>query len=98
MILEILHAIIGLSFGLFIPGFLLTLVLFKKINPLERIVISVGLSIGIDILIGLFLGANKTMKEITGGITELNIWLYLIFISVILGVIYLARLPKKSHH
>ncbi len=97
MILDILHAIIGLLFGLFIPGFLLTLILFKKIDILERIALSIGLSIAIDVLVGLFLGANKTMKEITGGITELNVWLYLIFISVILGFIYVLRLPKKTN-
>ncbi len=95
MILDILHAIIGLAFGLFIPGFLLTLILFKKIDLLERIALAIGLSIAIDVLVGLFLGANKTMKDITGGITEVNVWLYLVFVSVIFGFIYVATLPKK---
>ena len=96
MILDILHAIIGLAFGLFIPGFLLTLILFKKIDLLERIALAIGLSIAIDVLVGLFLGANKTMKEITGGITEINVWLYLVFVSVVFGLIYILRLPKKK--
>ena len=92
MILEILHTIIGLLFGLFIPGFLLTLILFKKIDILERITLSIALSITIDIFIGLFPGINKTMKEITGGITEFNLWLYLIAISVIFAFIYVVQL------
>ena len=96
MIIEILHAIIGLAFGLFIPGFLLTLILFKKIDLLERIALAIGLSIAIDVLVGLFLGANKTMKDITGGITELNVWLYLVFVSVVFGFIYVIKLPKKK--
>lgn len=101
MIIEIFHAIIGLSFGLFIPGYLLTLILFKKIDILERIALAIGLSISIDVLVGLFLGANKTMKEITGGITEFNVWFYLIFVSLALGVVYLFQLQiehkkKKS--
>tara|TARA_Y100000310_G_C20606168_1_gene775581 strand:+ start:526 stop:870 length:345 start_codon:yes stop_codon:yes gene_type:complete len=98
MILEILRAIVGILFGLFIPGFLLSLILFKKIDILERIALAIGLSIAIDVLVGLFLGANKTMKEITGGITELNVWLYLVFISVVLALIYVLRLPKKRTH
>lgn len=96
MIFTILHAIIGLAFGLFLPGFLLTLLLFKQLDLLERIALSIGFSISIDVLVGLFLGANQTMKQITGGITPFNVWLYLIFISVVLGFIYIVRLPPKN--
>jgi len=91
MIFEILHAIAGLVMGLFIPGFLLTLILFKELDLLERIALSIGLSIAIDIFVGLFLGANKTMKMITGGITEFNVWFYLVVVCVILLFIFVLQ-------
>ena len=96
MIIEIFHAIIGLVMGLFIPGFLLTLLLFKKIDILERIALAIGLSISIDVFAGLFLGANKTMKDLTGGITELNVWLMLTFVSVVFLFIYIVKDFKRG--
>lgn len=91
MIFDILHAILGLGFALFIPGFLLTKILFHEQEILETIAFSVAFSIAIDIFLGLFLGANETMFNITGGITEMNVWFYIMGISLILGVIYLLK-------
>ncbi len=91
IVLDVLHALIGLAFALFIPGFLLTKVLFKDQEILEMIAFSIAFSIAIDIFLGLFLGANETMFEITGGITELNVWFYLIIITIILGIVYLLK-------
>jgi len=88
---NIVHAILGLAFGLFIPGFLLTSLLFDKQDWTEKIAFSVAFSIAINIFLGLFLGANKTMYQITGGITELNVWFYLIFITLILSILYIIK-------
>ncbi|MFH1971876.1 MAG: hypothetical protein ABIJ18_00175 [archaeon] len=88
---NIIHAILGLSFGLFIPGFLLTKLIFNDQELLETVAFSVAFSIAIDIFLGLFLGANKTMYQITGGITELNVWFYLILITLILGLLYIMK-------
>ncbi|MBT4175144.1 DUF1616 domain-containing protein [archaeon] len=88
---NIVHAILGLAFGLFIPGFLLTKILFNDQDPLEMVALSVTFSVGIDIFLGLFLGANETMASITGGITELNIWYYLVIITLILGFIFILK-------
>ena len=81
MILHILQIIFGLVFALFIPGFLLTLIFFKELELIEKIGLAFVLSICIDIFVGLFLGYNETMKNITGGITSKNVWLYLLNIS-----------------
>ena len=91
IVLDILHAVIGLAFALFIPGFLLTKIIFNGQEILETVAFSIAFSIAIDIFLGLFLGANKTMFNITGGITELNVWFYILGISIILGVIYLLK-------
>lgn len=98
MIIEILHAIIGLAFGLFIPGFVLTHILFKQQELLERIALSIGLSIAIDVFTGLFLGANKTMKDITGGITEANVWFYLTAVTAILLLILFIQRQTSKHN
>ena len=98
IILDILHAIIGLAFALFIPGFLLTKIIFKEQELLETIAFSIAFSIGIDIFLGLFLGANETMYQLTGGITELNLWFYLLIITSILVVVLVLqkyRISKK---
>ncbi len=91
MILAILRAILGLAFGLFIPGYLLTRLIFKDQEILETIAFSVAFSITIDIFLGLFLGANEIMANITGGITEFNVWYYLILISIFLGFILVLK-------
>ncbi|MFC1686026.1 hypothetical protein ACFLZZ_03315 [Nanoarchaeota archaeon] len=91
MIIELLHFLIGAAFLLFIPGFLLSLVLFKELDILERIALAMGLSISIDVLLGLILGFNKTMAQFTGGITELTVWIILILLSAIFGFIYYKK-------
>lgn len=96
MILEILNAILGLAFGLFIPGFILNQILFKEQEMLERIALSIAFSISIDIFIGLFLGANLTMKNLTGGITVINVWISILLTTIILAVVYyLQKVLKK---
>lgn len=93
----IIHAILGLAFGLFIPGFLLTKIIFKDQDPLEMVAFSVAFSIAIDIFLGLFLGANETMANITGGITELNVWFYLALLSVILfSIVLIQKYMKRA--
>lgn len=95
MILQILHAIAGFAFGLFIPGYLATLVFFKELDHLEKITLGFILSICIDIIIGLILGYNETTKNITGGITSTNLWIALLSISIIL-LITLTIQDKKD--
>ena len=91
MIIELLHFIIGIAFLLFIPGYLLSLVLFKKLEILERIALAIGLSISIDVILGLIFGFNKLTAQITGGISGLKIWLGLISVSLVLSVVYYKR-------
>ena len=91
MIIELLHFIIGMAFLLFIPGYLLGLVLFKKLEILERIALAIGLSISIDLVLGLIFGFNKLAAQITGGISELKIWLGLISISLVSFIIYYKK-------
>lgn len=89
MILYILHLLVGLTLGLFLPGYILTLILFKELTQIEKISLAVGLSICIDIALGLVLEANRITRFITGGITESNVWCSLGVVSGIFLIIFL---------
>lgn len=89
MILQILQFILGAAFFFFIPGYLLTLVLFKKdITSFEKIALSIGLSLAINIFIGLLLAFNKIF-------TSRNLWICIITISLTLLIIFFIE-KKKS--
>ncbi len=89
MILQIFQFILGAAFFFFIPGYLLTIVLFKKgITNFEKIALSIGLSLAINIFLGLLLAFNKIF-------ISKNLWIYIIIISLILLIILFIE-KKKS--
>lgn len=85
---KLLHIIFGIAFVMFIPGILLTLVLFKKMDWLERFALGFGLSISITIFTGLiftFPNDNR-ISAMVGGIK--GVLPALVIISVIFFLIY----------
>jgi uncharacterized membrane protein len=89
MILKILQFILGTAFFFFIPGYFLTIILFKKsITDFEKIALSIGLSLAINIFIGLLLAFNKIF-------TSKNLWICIITISLILLIIFFIE--KRNH-
>jgi len=97
-ILQILQIIIGLPLALFLPGYLITRIFFKELEELEKIALGFVVSIAVDIFLGLFLGYNKYMKELTGGITALNLWIYLGSITILLLIFWalIRRNERKA--
>lgn len=93
--IDILRIIIGLLLALFIPGYFLARIFFNELEELEKVALGFVLSIAVDIFLGLFLGYNKYMKELTGGITATNLWIYLGGITIIL-VIFWALIQKEE--
>ena len=91
MIIDILRVVIGSLFALFIPGFLLVLIFFKELNKLQKVTLSIVLSMIMTVFISIFMGYNETMKDLTGGVTAYNLWIYEILISVILFFTYLIK-------
>jgi len=81
--LSVLRAILGFILVFFLPGFAWTLVFFRQINILERIVLSFGLSIAV---VTLSLLALNKLIEIR--ITGFNSALVIIVITIIPVVIY----------
>ena len=90
-ILNIIQIIIGLPLALFIPGYLIARICFKELEELEKVALGFVLSIALDIIVGLFLGYNETMKNITGGITAFNLWLYIGTITIILIITWVIK-------
>jgi|GEM_PF-2266972 len=95
-IIDIARIVIGLPLALFIPGYLIAWLAFRELSHLEKIALGFVMSICVDIAVGLFLGYNKQMKELTGGITALNLWVYLGSITVILAVMLFYK--EAVHH
>ena len=61
------------------------------IKYLHNLALGFVLSISLDIFLGLFLGYNENMKNLTGGITAYNVWVYLLAITFILFIIYVYK-------
>ncbi len=92
-----LRVIIGIPLVLFVPGYLIALRFFKEMDTLEKIGLGFIFSISIDLVVGLILGYNRSMRELTGGITEMNLWVMLMFITVFLLGIYIKPDKTKKH-
>ncbi len=89
--LPVFRAILGVIIMFFLPGFAWSLVFFRGINVLERIVLSIGLSVAITTLS--ILALNKLLGI---RITGVNSLLIIIVITVIpLAFYYIRRLVKR---
>ena len=92
-LLQILRAIFGSFYVLFIPGLLLTFIFFikKEIDWLERIILSLALSIAIVPLV-IFL-----FNLVGAKITTLNVFLEILLIIILYKMILKSclRVPKK---
>lgn len=85
----------GLLFALLVPGFFITLIFFREVNWLERIMLSITFSIMLSIAIGIGLGYNKEVKDITGGINPKNVWGLELIITAIVVVLALIANRKS---
>ena len=84
--LPVIRALLGFILVFFLPGFAWTLVFFKQIKLIERIVLSFGLSIAIVTLsilaLNLLLGVS---------LTGLNSLLIIVVVTIIPILIYYLR-------
>ena len=84
----VLRAILGFVLVFFLPGFAWTFVFFKQINVVERVTLSVGLSIALIVLSLMSLNVLFGMR-----INGLNAVLVIAAITILaVGVYYLKRL------
>ena len=90
-ILSVIQIVLGLVLALFLPGYLFARIFFKELDELEKIALGFVLSIAIDIIMGLFLGYNEAMKNLTGGITASNLWIYLEVLTTLLILTWIFK-------
>jgi len=89
--LPIIRALLGFILVFFLPGFAWTLVFFRQVNVVERIVLSIGLSIAVVTLSLLFLN-----KLIGIRITGFNSVLVILVVTIIpVAFYYLNRLIRR---
>jgi len=89
--LPVIRAILGFVLVFFLPGFAWTLVLFRQIAPVERVLLSLALSIAV-VTLSLFV-INMLFGMRIGG---LNAVIVIIVITVIpIAVYYLTRRMRK---
>ena len=89
--LSIVKAFLGFILVFFLPGFTWTLVFFKQINVIERIVLSFGLSIALVTLS--LLSLNKLVGIKINGFNSVLIIVVVTIIPV--AFYYLNRLRKQ---
>ncbi|MFC1946511.1 DUF1616 domain-containing protein [Chloroflexota bacterium] len=82
----VIRAVLGIILVFFAPGFAWTLVLFKQVNHIERLVLSFGLSIALVTLSVLGLNVVINMR-----ITGLNALLIILLLVIIPLIIYFTR-------
>ena len=87
-----LRAILGLILVFFLPGFTWTLVFFRQVNILERLALSVGLSIA---MVTLSILALHKIAGVT--ITGFNSVLIIIVVTIIPVVIYYLNRLIRTH-
>ncbi len=89
--LSVIRGILGFILVFFVPGFAWTLVFFKQVNILERVALSIGLSIAAVTLSILVLN-NLIGIRITG----LSSGLIIIVITIVpIAILYINRLRRK---
>jgi len=90
--LLVVRAIVGIILVLFLPGYAWTLVFFKKVNIVERIALSVGLSIASVTLSIIVLNVLFGMR-----INGINALITIIVITVVPAGIYFLRRYLSRH-
>jgi uncharacterized membrane protein len=92
---DILRIILGTLLVLFLPGFSVSLAIFDELDMLERILLSIGLSISFLVVVAFGLGGVSMFREITGGYTYQNIYVLLGGVTALGLVLYLGRKWKR---
>jgi uncharacterized membrane protein len=88
--------VLGVVLISFLPGFILTQIFFPEEEFKLKVLLSVIISICSNTMLGLFLGFSETMKDMTGGLSKSNLWIYTIILNAVLfGVLIFRKLKPK---
>jgi uncharacterized membrane protein len=89
MVFGVIRAVFGFIYVLFIPGFVATWALFPKreeISDLERLALSMALSIALSVLPVMFLNYLGVM------VTAANVFLIILFVILVCGLAAWVRM------
>jgi uncharacterized membrane protein len=81
-------------FILFLPGYLLSLIINKYVTSTERIIIAIAYSIMMDVAIGFLLGGNSAIFQVTGGYQKSTVVAILATLCLIFFIISLIWRKK----
>ena len=90
--LPAIRAILGFILVFFLPGFAWTLIFFNRVNVIERIVLSFGLSIALVTLSILALNVLLGIR-----ITGLNSLMIITMLTIIPVVVYYLKRIRRLH-
>lgn len=96
--LIVLRFIFGFLFVSFIPGYCLVQLLFvkdKKIDIVEKVVLSVALSFSVTSLVGLFLGLTPIGINFTS--VTVSMTAVVLFLSIIAFIVSSKNSPRANH-
>lgn len=99
MIFEIIKTLLGLLFVILMPGYLFSLIIFRKLDVIERFCLSIGLSMVIVVSLSFNLSGIGYLTK-TKGITVQNVWISLIgvcvfFLLLILIIKFKPRIKRR---
>ncbi|NTV24361.1 MAG: hypothetical protein HGA85_08410 [Nanoarchaeota archaeon] len=92
-----LQLAVGMLAALFLPGFLIVMLLFSEMKLLEKLLMSVIFSIIIDIIIGVYFGYDEAQAAATGGLNYTNLaYAELTIVSCLLAMLLIKLAIVKA--
>jgi uncharacterized membrane protein len=87
--------VLGILFAFFVPGFLITMLFFEDEPWHIKALFSIVISICFTVFLGLLLGFNETMKNVTGGLAKT--WLYMLLFCGLLVFMNIVKMTRKKN-
>lgn len=95
MMREIIRTALGMLLVFFLPGYLLSVIIIKRLNSVERFCLSIGLSLAIAVMMGINLSAIGYLSA-TKAITGRNLWVSLLIICALFSCTILIMHYAKT--
>ncbi|MBN2566881.1 hypothetical protein JXB02_02220 [Candidatus Woesearchaeota archaeon] len=94
--LQVVQLVFGILFALLVPGYLVVMIFFRWVGPIQKVALAMLISVIMTTLIGIFLGYNRERASVTGGITTANVWkVQLVISAILLVVVLILYLPRQ---
>ena len=96
MIFNLIRITLGLVFVVFLPGYLLSRILFRELKIIERICLAFGLSVLITVILSFFLTAISNLTNLKA-INVYSVWISLLGLCTIFVIMIISK-PKKTNY